>query len=350
MTKKLSPTSYFKDYLFENPDLVSKKKRIKIRMDEFVIPTFNEHNLILTNSYNVSQLKSMARFYKLKVSGNKMELIKRVWNYLKFSYYTTQLQKIWRGYIVRDYNSITGRFMDKSKCINQTDFLSLNDLSEIPDFQFFSFKDEDGFIYGFDAMSFHNLIEKNKEPYNPYNRKVLDKNIINLFGKFIRYSLLFKKNVKIVMPKETDMLSEEKKIEMHAYEIFQKIDSFGHITNAQWFLQLERVKLVKLLRELLDIWNYRASLTNQTKRAIYPPNGDPFRHINYHSINTSNKIQLQIKSLKLFDKLITSGIDDNSKSLGAFYILGALTLVNQNASAALPWLYESVYYSTNNTN
>jgi len=31
-------------------------------------------------------------------------------------------------------------------------------------------------------------------------------------------------------------------------------------------------------------------------------------------------------------------------ALGAYYVLGALTLVNPNAAAALPWLFQSVAY------
>jgi hypothetical protein len=42
------------------------------------------------------------------------------------------------------------------------------------------------------------------------------------------------------------------------------------------------------------------------------------------------------------ENLISKGINTDSKSLGAFYILSALTLVSHSAAVALPWLYESV--------
>jgi len=41
-------------------------------------------------------------------------------------------------------------------------------------------------------------------------------------------------------------------------------------------------------------------------------------------------------------KLVTSGIDRDSRALGAYYILGALTIVNHEAAMALPWLYQSM--------
>lgn len=73
--KKLSPTSYFKNYLYENPEL-NKGKRCKVSIDDFYILNFSEYDLILTKNYNVSQLKTICKYYKLKISGNKKELIK----------------------------------------------------------------------------------------------------------------------------------------------------------------------------------------------------------------------------------------------------------------------------------
>ena len=50
-----------------------------------------------------------------------------------------------------------------TKCVNETDFLSLADLKELPENELFCFRDEKGFRYGFDVKSFNNLI---KDPVN----------------------------------------------------------------------------------------------------------------------------------------------------------------------------------------
>ena len=91
------------------------------------------------------------------------------------------------------------------------------------------------------------------------------------------------------------MINGKQKIEKRMYfrkrkwklyiNIFQKIDEFGHITNVNWFLDLDRPRLIKLLREFIDIWDYRASLTLHTKRDICPPNGNPFIGINLKEKN-----------------------------------------------------------------
>ena len=338
---KLSPTSYFKNYLYENPNIV-KCKRCKVSVDEFYILNFSEYELIIIKNYNVSQLKSICRYYKLKVSGNKKELIKRVWNFLRFSKFACIIQKSWRGFIVREY-TVSSKIKN---CVNSTDFLLLDELKNISPEQIFCFKDDDKFVYGFHVKSFHNLIIKNKEPTNPYNRKPISKSIINKFNNFIKYGLKFGKNFELQIKDEISELSLQKQIELRAHSMFHKIDEFGHITDTSWFLNLSRIKLKKLLLELVDIWNYRASLTPEAKMAICPPNGNPFENIHINNFPTYNIEKMQSKILKVFDKLLTRGIDQNSKSLGAFYILGSITLVNHNAAIAIPWLYESVYYNT----
>ena len=48
--------------------------------------------------------------------------------------------------------------------------------------------------------------------------------------------------------------------------------------------------------------------------------------------------------LDIIDKLVNTGIDKDNKCLGAFYVLGAITLVNTDAATTLPWLYQAVCY------
>jgi len=93
------------------------------------------------------------------------------------------------------------------------------------------------------------------------------------------------------------------------------------------------------------MWNYRAQLSQETKRNICPPNGDPFRNLSMTYIHTEpNMFNIKKVVLEVLEKLVNSGIDKDSKSLGAYYVLGGLTLVNQEAATSLPWLFQSVSY------
>jgi hypothetical protein len=48
--------------------------------------------------------------------------------------------------------------------------------------------------------------------------------------------------------------------------------------------------------------------------------------------------------IEVLEKFVNSGIDNDCKALGAYYVLGALTLVNETASTSLPWLFQSFSY------
>jgi hypothetical protein len=138
-------------------------------------------------------------------------------------------------------------------------------------------------------------------------------------------------------------ISNEKAVELRALTLFQTINSLGNYSDAQWFLSLNRINLIKFVRELIDIWQYRAQLTVMVKRNICPPNGDPFRNSIFQQIHTETNItNLKNTILEILEKFVNSGVTQDSKSLGAYYVLAALTLVSESASAALPWLFESV--------
>ena len=138
----------------------------------------------------------------------------------------------------------------------------------------------------------------------------------------------------------------KKAIELRALSLFQNIDALGNYSNAEWFLKLDKSKIIKMIRELVDIWAYRAPLTPETKKAICPPLGNPFqKFLNYHNFQEIENLDVVRKHcLDILEKFVNSGTDRDSKCLGAYYVLGALTLVNPDAAISLPWLYQAVCY------
>jgi hypothetical protein len=131
-------------------------------------------------------------------------------------------------------------------------------------------------------------------------------------------------------------------VELRTLTLFQNIDAMGNYSDPKWFLSLSRHQLVKLIRELTDIWNYRAQLSNEIKRSICPPHGDPFRHFNMHFVQTDfDLVNVKKVILEVLEKFVNTGVDIDSRTLGAYYVLGSLTLVNPLAATALPWLFQS---------
>jgi len=95
------------------------------------------------------------------------------------------------------------------------------------------------------------------------------------------------------------------------------------------------------MRELAYIWNYRAQIMPQVKQEICPPNGDPFRWVDLRYMHPES---IKHTGIQIMNTLVTSGANRDSRGLGAYYVLSALTLVSQPARNAMPWLYESVMY------
>ena len=81
-------------------------------------------------------------------------------------------------------------------------------------------------------------------------------------------------------------------------------------------------------------------MTNETHRNI-SPRGNPFRYINIYILQDETEEDLQRKILNVMEEMVYYGIDTDSKNLGAYYILGALTITSRNAANALPWLFET---------
>jgi len=294
-------------------------------------------------------LKTIAKKYKIKVSGNKNELIIRIYNYLKLSYYISKIQKIYRGFLQRKYNSFHGpAYLKRELCTNTTDFMTMDDIKTIPFSQFFSYQDVDNFIYGFDILSLYNMIIKSgyKNLKNPYNRNEIQNSVCQNLKNLLRIGKILNIKTDTNIKDISCDISPQKSTELRILELFQNIDSLGNYSDPSWFTSLDRVKLIRFVREIYDIWNYRAQLSINVKINICPPYGEPFRNVSLHSINhEQNPENIKKVILNIMEKLVTLGVDRDSQSLGAYYVLGALTLVNENAASSLPWLYQSMCYS-----
>jgi hypothetical protein len=361
LVKTKSIDSLIEDYMLsitnkcENQAPIIKKPT-KINDDKISIPTMKNYNDIMRYNYNLTQLKSFAKHYKLKLSGNKNQLLIRVYSFLYFSSFIVKIQKLFRGNITRKYIRLRGPgLLNKKLCTNTSDFVTLEPLQEIHFTQFFSYKDSDDFIYGFDIASLHSLISvksnntntttNTSDNKNPYNRNIIPTSVMVSLKNIIKLGRLLKFPVNLQVEDDTQSISIEKVVELRAISLFQNIDALGNYSNANWFLSLNRSQLTKFVRELHDIWSYRAQLSNETKNNICPRQGGPFRNLNIQYINTEqNMYNIKKVILEVMENLVNSGVDRDSKSLGAYFVLGSLTLVSTDAATALPWLFQSVGY------
>jgi len=241
------------------------------------------------------------------------------------------LQKTFRGYIVRKNINIRGICVyARHNCNNTEDCYELQDISGIEHNNFISYRDSENLFWGFHINTFYNIISYNQN--NPYNTKLIPD--------------LIKKNFK-----KLNYLNSQKKIIAHTkssalqqrcIDIFQKIDNLDNYTKCEWFLNLERHHLKNMYFYLFDMWNYRLGLNiNEKKKYI---NNIPLFNISYEVLKKCNNyFKIANITLDVFDKLLTEGKTKSDKATSANWILSVITLVNQDARNAYPWLYQAAY-------
>lgn len=291
----------------------------------------------------VKELKHECKLYQIKHSGNKIDIIVRLYQYKLQLKSVILIQKIVRGYLVRKYFKYKGKSND---FVNNEDFLSFDDWKVIPYHQRFVYQDENNLSYAFDSVSLYTLYLKHPnyerkcvDVLNPYTRKPFPHILKEQLQQMIRIGSILGFNIQTSYETSNNThLTIKNRID----NIFIEFERIGHHTCSSWFSQLTKYQIIRYIRELSDIWNYRANLTQDVKKNIIPPSGNPFKKYNFHIFRTLDYSILIEISVDITEQFVFKGVNDESKSLGSLYILTALTLVSQDAASSLPWLYESV--------
>lgn len=292
--------------------------------------------------FTCDKLKRTLDKLKLSKSGNKDKLREKLKNYFDklTPYYDNidnviKIQKLFRNRITKKNIKLRGiGYIDKSLCNNLEDFFSFEELTNIENKYFFSFVDDDKFIYGFDIRSFKKLVDLKMK--NPYNRKPLPKKAIENMKKI--YNMNYIEN-----DKEEGTITKKQKLNHRVIKLFQQIDDLGAAaggTNITWFLDLNIIELKKFYKALEDIWNYRAELTqNQKCNIIKDKIVFEMSVSNFYKLKEMYKIRKIL--LKDMETLAFTADNNSDKSLGAYYILIALCEVSHNCATSLPWLVQS---------
>ena len=90
-------------------------------------------------------------------------------------------------------------------------------------------------------------MKSNHQPKNPYNRKLIPNHIL----QNIKYKLRLSKILNINLNLEIRNINDIKtgKIRLRTLTIFQKMDELGNYTNLDWFLELNKLQLIKFIKE-----------------------------------------------------------------------------------------------------
>lgn len=375
----------------EDPNCVKLLKLSQIRETM----KFYKNSMVIPSSYSSSMKReakaSIKSVHDFTLMGTKQVLLNRLIHYLMQDLQAIQIQRMIRGIYVRNAIKLRGLGLKNRKiCVNDTDFYSLEPLENIPCLDFFSYTDDKQFTYGFEIDSLYTYLKrKSRRVLNPYNRDNMDKvvkdirklerltKIINTHFVPEERAILVKTKVKYscntsrnsptsavannsrtrrqqntsnnanynntVMIEHIRSIRAKPFIE-RARLLFMEIDQLGNYTQYQWFTELDRRNCLRFYRILRDIWTYRAQIPTSIKNKICPL-WDPFIVVS----NSMNVPELSLQNvlnicLSVMEDMIYSGIDTEYKTIGAFHVLTALTVVNQEARTNMPWLYESLVW------
>jgi hypothetical protein len=299
------------------------------------------------------QLKAVAKYNTLRVSGTKPELLNRIIDHFNKIKSAIRIQTILRrNIVIRSIKSRGIGLTDRKKCVNDIDFYTLEPLSEICYADFFSYTDTAGFTYGFDLNSLNMMLNKQGKLINPYNREELDVPTRNIITKLIKMS------ESKTMPisdneKMRNLITEArtKSDDVRIQELFYYIDHLGNYTQSSWFSELSIGRYRRLIVYLYELWRFKANMSNDVKSKICPY-FNPFRDGLGETI-TPNGVQyavlqdideLRRTCLTVMENMIYTGVNDDFKRIGAMHVLTVLTHVSTEARTAIPWLYESVVF------
>lgn len=311
-----------------------------------LLNTFDEYEKFLNFKFTIKEYRDIMKTFNLKCNKTKKADIQHYCtNALYLSSKCSKIQRCWRRHFICLFNKTLGpAYLKRKESNNVEDFLTMETIDEIDYYYFYSFRDEDNFIYTFNIISLYNLINKNLKS-NPYNRKPFSNQMIEDVYLRLKFNTILNKVDKFGVIEPRIYTMEER-----LRNAVMKINELGNYVSESWFAELTSAEYYKFLFELYEIWYYRAQLSQQIRQEICPPNGNPFVSLPRNLFGTSTpRLSYPIRLMRnhcvnVIEKLLYSSPNETNKSLGALYILSSLTLVSEEARTNLPWLYASVAY------
>ena len=153
-------------------------------------------------SYKLTELKEITKYNKIKGAKTKLEHMTKIHDFFIKTLNAIKIQKVCRGFFVRMFFKVKGDASKITECVNETDFYTLEPLSEINYTHFFIIKEVNDqsnvFYYGCNIFSLITMYRKNDTIINPYNRQTFPINTIHdIFTHYQLLLILFKETATV---------------------------------------------------------------------------------------------------------------------------------------------------------
>ena len=335
--------------------------RILASLEYYKLIQSNLH--ITQNNKYISMLESFFNLL-LKVYLN-LDKVKKLQKWIK-----TSLNKY-------RYKLHGNAWHTRTLCVNDSDFVSLDNINDISEENFISFRDQSGFTYGFALDSLLDLILKTDDNFldnfkktsnglcyrqyirvlynhynkikvkNPYTRDLLPGEFkLKVFKLHARTIYFTKPYTNGISNKPTNISSNistnsgidiKTRVRNKCLNVFQKIDMLGYMTNTAWLLD-ENIKNIKLFyKKLAFQWVFEFGL-NDTARYKISKNYNLFTNTRDILTSRSDKYILLDKILDTLNILVSNGESESDRATGCIIILYALAYINRQCIESNPWL------------
>ena len=299
-----------------------------------------------SKDYTLPQLRNFHKHYLRKTSKEKVSkykknelfaIIDEYYKNTKYSYINieslTKFQSAIRKRLIRNKIKYQGLgILNRSVCRNDEDFCTYDPKEEIDEKYFFSYKDTSNNYWCFDIRSVKKLIDMNYG--NPYTMDPIPDNIKNKINNLINH--LRGRGIQVSV--DTAVITDRQtQVKQSFVDIFAQIEYAGYSCNVDWVLNLSSVRLKKLYRELEDIWNYRAGLSQQVKSDIVPPDGRLFVMPVQDYMSCNVKLELQEILVKELKKILGARTVSDM-NLGFMYFIMGLSMVSRECLMIHPWV------------
>ena len=359
--------SYYQDfskYLLQS----SEKKEISRRAYEYKEWLKDPQSIY---ALKLADLKYSLKRAGVSAFGNKADLIRRLTHIYEKHSAATLIQSRFRAFLVTEFERLKGpAYKARHKCVNDTDFHTMDPVEMIPGESFFSYENAGGFIYGFNAFSLMLMFKRNKRIVNPYNREDIPISVVSrifsLYKKIeILYPLVFSENrvdnadsmmetlfseatVSVATVSVAEISAETSPSttmnsivgEPNAYsQMFERIRQLvGGDIDPAWFLNLTAAEYDRYYHFYRAWWTHSVSNTDKIalcgtlspfRDELFLEDAEAARHICF----------------ELFETMIYTG-DEAHCRMGAQQIACLITLVSVPARLARPDLFNSLFHFT----
>jgi len=277
--------------------------------------------------------------FRKKLNVPKGELLEKFKTLQHYCHHIKSVRKIQCWYKTK-INAIVAYFHgphanERTKCVNQTEMITLEDIGELPTTKFIS-HEENGYVYAFSVDSILQLFSHNHHALNPYTRTPLPKSLedrANALNETV-YTPYPKGTFKrLIYMSRFKTFFLESKIQKWCTKIDE---NYGFRINPGWIIKLSKRKLHHFFDYTERIWNH---LPYRIRETIVPTKGELFpRSMKYRRRRIYySRVQMLSLAFDLLQSLCESAHENIERERGIIIACSVLYIVCRASRPSLSW-------------